>query len=100
MSGHTPPPWCAEQNGNRPRIMGPIEEGPFDENDCGLPGPRRRIIAECNGLGNEYVIAAAPELLAELERLVDTWGGIIEDRGSSTECDAAREVIAKARGNI
>lgn len=77
------------ENGSKPRIAGPLEEGPhFDEHDIGLPGPRARVIAECFGRGSELLIADAPDLLATLDSLSEAAAGALshaQDRGEAPE---------------
>ena len=82
MSGHTPGPWIAEPIG----VMG--EWGIHTENG------RVDEIASCDK-NNAHLIAAAPDLLEAIQRLLahDWWDG------SWRDVNFARAVIAKATGD-
>ena len=90
---HTPGPWKAEKlnedtwliGSNYNRIIGDVWAI-----DVGTPAANARLIA------------AAPDLLAALERLVDFFG-VASNTGSSpvrtwSEVQAAKAAIAKAKG--
>jgi hypothetical protein len=95
MSGHTEGPWCWDGKG------GFIIEAPYDANRGQLvatvtesrelnpgEGPDERLLSEV--WANARLIAAAPELLAALQRLVD------DDFPDSDEWGAAEAAIKKA----
>jgi hypothetical protein len=90
MSKHTPGPWealTADQDG----IV--IVSGPFSVCTVNANEPQE---AEC--LGNARLIAAAPELLAALERLL-AWADQAVSPSSRLPYYAATcAVIAKAKG--
>jgi hypothetical protein len=93
---HTPGPWVVLSDDDRAVIVGnartqstPIVEILFDEIETFAP-----VIEEA--IANARLIAAAPDLMAALERLVANL-----DEGdfiSTTRIDDARAAIAKAKG--
>lgn len=106
MSKHTPGPWKVIRDGNdlsvrsaNSRDTGKITHLDIAENIGGLrPGPDFTDRSEAKA--NARLIAAAPELLAELEML----SNIVEGCGMATmpevECRLvfARAAITKAKG--
>ncbi len=82
---HTPGPWQIESGGAR------------------LINTQAHVISASDGLGpvaystgsNARLIAAAPDLLEALQRMVAAWGSGF-DEGDSPSLDKARAAIAKA----
>ena len=100
-SGHTPGPWTVEASG-RDRTSRAVAGAHGHGLVCHLYEPRDQADA------NARLIAAAPDLLAELEKIVDRWAlrdAAIRDCNldplpvwEREQCEAARAAIAKARG--
>lgn len=101
MSAHTPGPWVAViskmegariqqpgRSGTAVAWVGCDLTGPSDED------PHERMSDEAQA--NAALIAAAPEMLAELEHLVS----VLEDEVRPSLLAAAVAVIAKARGEV
>lgn len=89
MNAYTPGPWKASVGTGYVAIMA----GPTIANQLAMT-----MTCNAEGLANARLIAAAPDLLAALERLeagVRLW---ISRGVSDEDMDAARAAIAKARG--
>ena len=89
QTAHTPGPW--------------IVEHPYGEPGVFVSGPRTELIAKlylvAEAEANAALIAAAPELLAALEKMVARWDALsVEDLGPGCRAiaDKARAAIAKA----
>ena len=98
MSAHTPGPWKVVDkiDGRKPRSMALVAAGGDMSIDCTRSGDTR---AESNA--NARLIAAAPDLLAELEHLVRLLepleqSGSLQVPGLAT-LNGARAAIAKAQ---
>ena len=91
MAEHTPGPWAAYGT-----WVSAGEDG---------SGP---LVAECNWDADARLIAAAPDLLALLEHIAESGHrddcgrfhslALLERDACDCECYAARDVIAKAKG--
>jgi hypothetical protein len=90
--GHTPGPWVARLSASRDSWL--IEYG--DRAELAMvyvEGDQTACEADAR------LIAAAPELLDALKRIVDAHGGgLIEGKIFGQEWDTARAIIAKATG--
>ena len=83
---HTPGPWR-------------VESGPYYRAirvDSEVIADMRQISRSFNE-SNARLIAAAPDLLAALEGMLEVFGDEF-GAGESDTCDAARAAIAKAKG--
>lgn len=100
MKTHTPGPWLVnfEQNkfDSRHSKVQVVDGSSASLNNGGLPLVLANVNAmpfndESEPLANAHLIAAAPDLLAALERLA-------HPMADDDDLDYAREVIAKAKG--
>lgn len=82
---HTPGPWNREMVHYRHAVVDNANTGEWKE------------IAVCHSEADAYLIAAAPELLASLERLFNCAGDFEED-SLAAALDQAIEAIKKAKG--
>jgi hypothetical protein len=105
VAKHTPGPWKAQMIDGRMGVTA--------NHMCSFPGMRydicERVGGDCTAKptkgtpeANARLIAAAPELLEALQRVVSDWvhpydGGEYED-GEMPALDQARAAIAKATG--
>lgn len=93
MSAHTKGPWEAISN---------LVRTPFAHGDAELRG---ELIAECSSKEHANLIAAAPELLEQLQAMTDAYAAVMKDAGLSHYPEAlavvrhARAAIAKATGS-
>lgn len=97
---HTPGPWRVFISTSGSQIIGIGELDGQGIADCGF-GVWRGGSAEA--FANARLIAAAPDLLAELRNMVEVFWGLADDRngdgGEPPSCIvAARAAIAKAEG--
>lgn len=91
MRGHTPGPWAVDDNGN---VVGADANG----TPRVLPDGWPEVVAEVYEDSDARLIAAAPDLLQALQRLLDDYRYVAlgaEKEGLVEEADAA---IAKATG--
>ena len=98
-NAHTPGPWWVYNEGSRfpgieARLNGSVV---VYGNDKEIEGVKGRTHAEA--LANARLIAAAPELLAALEMVLEYAEDCAADRGERPGCiDHARSAVAKAKG--
>lgn len=89
---HTPGPWYSEMN-----VDGEINTWAFDD-----PGSPRIGVAKAyknkNAEANARLIAAAPDLLAALERVLECRRFKISLDTNAAALEQARAAIAKAKG--
>jgi hypothetical protein len=83
-ASHSPGPWEVYDKD-------PGHVGAPDGHICTPEGETREVV-----LANAHLIAAAPELLASLKRIVDTYG--IDLHSGSELCEMVAAAIAKAEG--
>lgn len=90
MSGHTPGPWrvIPANEAIHPWVVGYGEGDSIC--DCAPPGP---WISDDTADANARLIAAAPELLEQLEAMIERFHGY-----QGMDFLGARAAIAKARG--
>lgn len=100
MTAHTPGPWFVFEG--RPCVGGP--SGPIDadpaQKTAGIAMCGMRLRTEDEAMANARLIAAAPELLAELEKIVEDARRVECFRNKTVQAIAnrAKLVIAKAKG--
>ncbi len=82
MTKHTPGPWYADE-----------EQSVIDGIVIPFVHVDGKKIAEVNTIANARLIAAAPELLEALERLI-----LICEAYNGLEAKKSRAIVAKARG--
>ena len=98
-TAHTPGPWWVYNEGSRfpgieARLNGSVV---VYGNDNEIEGVKGRTHAEA--IANARLIAAAPELLAALEMVLEYAEDCAADRGERPGCiDHARSAVAKAKG--
>ena len=109
MIGHTPGPWAVERVKSEGKLVyariGPLGRGSIAYS--GVYGPSKKksdVLTEDEAEANARLIAAAPELLAEIEREYEEFGDIRNQwpgRHSShgqAKLVRLRDLIAKATG--
>ncbi len=99
MTKHTPAPWkvCPAQKGKLGGIEVATDKAWLErELICMMPHGPEQAQAEANA----RLIAAAPELLAALEIIMESivWQGGVTYKIKDGNLEAAREAIAKAQG--
>ena len=98
MTNHTPGPWYVDEGANGDILVTATPADPdWTDNDvCHVYGGNDGDKAQA--LADAHAIAAAPDLLAALEQVLDLfeWG----ESGGEHEAayDSAREAIAKTEG--
>ena len=98
-NANTPGPWWVYNEGSRfpgieARLNGSVV---VYGNDNEIEGVKGRTHAEA--IANARLIAAAPELLAALEMVLEYAEDCAADRGERPGCiDHARSAVAKAKG--
>ena len=98
-NANTPGPWWVYNEGSRfpgieARLNGTVV---VYGNDNEIEGVKGRTHAEA--IANARLIAAAPELLAALEMVLEYAEDCAADRGERPGCiDHARSAVAKAKG--
>ena len=91
MSGHTPGPWVVLQN--------PMSHDCITSDDCRIcEMPRWDDEYAEEETANARLIAAAPDLLAALERMVRQHGSNFISYSGDHPVSVARAAIAKATG--
>lgn len=105
MSAHTPGPWVVEQIGVGRSTYFDVLKFTDDENDAQLIA-RIEVDANDGGKATASLIAAAPELLAELKCVLASFadepriGSVLADKIRRAWFDRARAAIAKAEGTV
>ena len=97
---HTPGPWKLDTYGAHPEdAIGGEITGPNSEHIADLPNYGQDSgLTKARFLSNGHLIAAAPELLAALKRLVEDGDVFSYSRTERNPREQAREAIAKAEG--
>lgn len=99
MSKHTPGPWVAEEHLERIITVETAQDEIYNRRDIAQVGfdPEERLTSEANA----RLIAAAPDLLAALERLLrwtNRGNADQHDKGCRCLIHEAEAAIAKATG--
>ena len=107
MSKHTPGPW--QWMADKQPIDIATYKSPGFYNNLELYGPKDEPVIECGKytvvreLANAHLIAAAPNLLAELQNIANAdpskWDADMRDQFQQWAQSRARAAIAKAEGD-
>ena len=97
---HTPGPWKLDTHGAHPEdAIGGDITGPNSEHIANLPNYGQKSgLTKARFLHNAHLIAAAPELVAAVKRLVEYGDVFSYGRTERNPREQAREAIAKAEG--
>ena len=109
MSKLTPGPWYAH-----PLTLQVVDKKMWFDEDGARHGDTPTMVIDCNSLADTHLIAAAPELLAALEMMLEAvpeppeancschlcapCGDCVEYSGEREAFEFAKDAIAKAKG--